>query len=233
MTTAFDEWMQALEARHLAELKFSEVSRALRALSSAYVERRGRLTEGAALSGAGKRAAFALFYAPLHFLLVRHIVDHLGAASGLPATVVDLGCGTGAAGAAWATAAKERLPSVLGIDRHQWPLLEASDTYRRFGLQSRTRRGDIARTGWPGSTTAFIASFTINELPEDDREEVVARLLDRGRHGAPVLIVEPIARSAAPWWNQAREAFERAGGRSEEWRCRAILAEIDAKGARA
>src|SRR5437899_2677183 len=53
-------WMAALEARHLAELTFSEVSRALRALSSAYVERRAKLARGAALDGAGKRAAFAL-----------------------------------------------------------------------------------------------------------------------------------------------------------------------------
>ena len=46
----FDNWLRALEERHLADLTFPEVSRALRALSSAYVERRGRLKEGAALS---------------------------------------------------------------------------------------------------------------------------------------------------------------------------------------
>src|SRR6267143_3876351 len=73
----FDVWLLRLEARHLADLTFSEVSRALRALSSTYVERRGRLVEGAALSGAGKRAAFALFYGPIHFLLVREIVRAL------------------------------------------------------------------------------------------------------------------------------------------------------------
>src|SRR5438477_258532 len=56
----FARWMAALEARHLAQLTFSEVSRALRALSSTYVERRQKLAAGAALSGAGKRAAFAL-----------------------------------------------------------------------------------------------------------------------------------------------------------------------------
>src|SRR5512135_1759049 len=90
-------WLAALEARHLADLRFAEVSRALRALSSAYVERRGRLAEGAALEGAGKRAAFALFYGPLHFLLVREVVRALGASDPAPARVVDLGCGTGVA----------------------------------------------------------------------------------------------------------------------------------------
>ena len=77
----FQEWLDALEARHLADLTFSQVSGALRALSSAYVERRAKLTQGAALSGAGKRAAFALFYAPLHYLLVRHVVEAIPGAT--------------------------------------------------------------------------------------------------------------------------------------------------------
>src|SRR5438132_7372132 len=55
----FDRWMAALETRHLADLTVREVARALRALSSAYVERRHTLAAGAALGGAGKRAAFA------------------------------------------------------------------------------------------------------------------------------------------------------------------------------
>ena len=46
----FDQWLRDLEAKHLADLTFPEVSRALRALSSTYVERRSRLTDGAALS---------------------------------------------------------------------------------------------------------------------------------------------------------------------------------------
>src|SRR4249920_2011054 len=111
--------MCRLEERHLANLTFSEVSRALRALSATYVERRRRLGEGAALSGAGKRAAFALFYGPLHFLLVRHIAASLPAAARRASPVVDLGCGTGAAGAGWASAC-ETPPDLVGIDRHPW-----------------------------------------------------------------------------------------------------------------
>src|SRR5919197_2916834 len=100
-----EQWLAALEERHLANLTRSELTRALRALSSAYVERRRRLAEGAALEGAGKRAAFALFYGPLHYLLVRAIVRALPeAAAGKAATLVDLGSGTGAAGAAWVSA---------------------------------------------------------------------------------------------------------------------------------
>jgi hypothetical protein len=229
MTSEFDGWLRALEARHLADLRFSEVSRALRALSSAYVERRGRLREGAALSGAGKRAAFALFYAPLHFLLVHRIVTSLEAADVLPPTLVDLGCGTGAAGAAWGSAAAKRPLSVLGIDRHAWPLAEAVDTYRSFALAGRTRRADIARAGWPATDAGFVASFALNELDEAAREAVVGRLLERGRQGAPVLVVEPLAGFVVPWWKQYRERFERAGGRGDEWRFRVELPDIITK----
>src|SRR5438552_13228589 len=101
MTSApgFAEWMSFLEQRHFADLTFQEVSRSLRALSSNYVERRVRLSEGAALAGAGKRAAFALFYGPLHFLLVRHIVTSVPELTRGNDEIVDVGCGTGAAGA--------------------------------------------------------------------------------------------------------------------------------------
>jgi hypothetical protein len=46
MASSFDtatlvtEWVAALEERHLADLRVPEVTKALRALSSAYVERR-------------------------------------------------------------------------------------------------------------------------------------------------------------------------------------------------
>ena len=75
---AFPAYLAALEARHRAELTFAEIRRALQALSSLYVERRVRMPGGDALAGAGKRAAFALYYGPLHFLLVREIVRAFG-----------------------------------------------------------------------------------------------------------------------------------------------------------
>ena len=51
----FDQWLRELEARHLADLRVPEVTRALRALSSAYVERRHKVSAGATLDSAGKR----------------------------------------------------------------------------------------------------------------------------------------------------------------------------------
>ncbi len=99
---AFPAFFEALEARHRADLSFPEIRRALQALSSLYVERRERMRSGAVFDGKGKRAAFALYYGPLHFLLVREIVRALGPARRSPRRILDLGCGTGTAGAAWA-----------------------------------------------------------------------------------------------------------------------------------
>ena len=126
---AFDDWLAALEKRHLENLRPSEVSRALRSLSSCYVERRSKLSRGGALNTAGKRAAFALFYGPLHFLVTREIVRAIDRARYV-AHILDLGCGSGAAGAAWAT--ESGRASINGVDKHPWATSEASWTYRYF-----------------------------------------------------------------------------------------------------
>ena len=209
---------QALEERHLADLRFSEVTRALRALSSAYVERRETaLADHKALDGAGKRAAFALYYGPIHFLLLRHIVAELGVTPGR-GTVVDLGCGTGVGGAAVATAAPASpAPSVLGIDTHPWTLDEARFTYKAFGLRSDVRRGHAARTRFPSDTAFVVAAFVVNELKDDDRDALLANLESVK---APVLIVEPISQRISPWWDEWVAAFTRRGGRADEWRVR-------------
>jgi hypothetical protein len=217
----------ALESRHLADLTFAEVSRALRALSSAYVERRGRLSEGAALAGAGKRAAFALFYGPLHYLVVREIARTLPGAAPAGRWLVDLGCGTGASGAGWASAA-ERPPRVLGIDRHPWALLEADRTYRAFGLRARTERADAAASPAVASG-AVLAAFALNELPAAARDALLTRLLARRAPGDCLLVVEPIARFVTPWWNRWRDAVVAAGGRDDEWRFAIGLPPIVAK----
>lgn len=223
-----DSWLSALEKKHLSDLTFPEVSRALRALSSAYVERRGRLREGAALSGAGKRAAFALFYGPLHFLLVREIAAATGLRPQPCRTLLDLGCGTGAAGAAWAqTCCKP--PAIIGLDRNSWALSEASDTYRAFRLSARIRRGDVATTDWPVSPAAVIAAFTLNELADAARETVLERLLERGARGDAVLVVEPLAGFVAPWWSRWRELFRAAGGHAADWKLPVELPPIVAK----
>jgi hypothetical protein len=221
MDDLFAGWMAALEARHLADLRVPEVTRALRALSSAYVERRHTISRGSALESAGKRAAFALVYAPLHFLAMRHVVQRLQAEKPTPLTIVDLGCGTGAAGAAWAVQA-EGVPRVIGIDRHPWALAEARWTYRQLGVRGDTRQADAARfrPAPAVSTTGglcIVAAYLLNELPQGSRQALARTLVDAGARGARVLIVEPIARSVTPWWGALADDVVRAGGRNDEW----------------
>jgi hypothetical protein len=216
MTDVFAEWLSALEARHLADLRVAEVTRALRALSSAYVERRYAVGRGAALDSHGKRAAFALFYAPLHFLVARHVVEALTRNAAIPSSVVDIGCGTGAAGAAWALEAGG-VP-VVGIDRHPWAVAEARWTYKQLRLSGQARTGDVTRLPSLRPGSGVIAAYVLNELAPVARERVEERLIAAANRGASVLVLEPIARSLTPWWDQTAHRFAAAGGRADEWR---------------
>ncbi len=227
MTTTpdnFSRWLAALEARHRADLTFAEIRRGLQALSSLYVERRGRIASGAALDGAGKRAAFALYLGPLHFLIVREVVRALRAAEPAPTRIVDLGCGTGAAGAAWAL---ESWPTPVyeGVDLSGWAAGEARFTLRTLGLRGRAQAGHLDRATLPGRGGAVVAAFTVNELDEAARARLLMALLEAGRAGARVLVVEPISRRIAPWWRDWAAAFATAGGRADEWRFPAALPE--------
>ena len=221
-------WIASLEGRHLQDFTFPEVARALRALSSTYVERRHTLSDGGALATAGKRAAFALFYGPLHYLLIAHLVRRLPGATTGYAALIDLGCGTGASGAAWATVC-DGSPRVVGIDRNRWALGEAATTYKSFGVSARTRQADVAKALQNSAPGAILAAFTVNELSDASRDALLPRLIDRARHGDQVLVVEPIAGGVARWWDRWRQEFERAGGRGDEWRFRPELPGIVAK----
>jgi hypothetical protein len=219
--SSFSGWITALDERHLADLTLPEVGRALRALSSCYVERRSRLAEGAALEGAGKRAAFALFYSPLHFQTTAHIVNELEARH--LSEVLDLGCGIGAAGAAWALATPGPA-RVTGFDRSAWAVAEANWSYQQFGLRGHATRQDLTRVQFrPRRGLGILAAYAINELSDSARAVVLPRLVDAGRRGATVLVIEPIARRLAPWWSAWEAAFTEAGGRADEWRLTSLL----------
>ena len=218
-------WLDQLEQRHFADLQFSEVTRALRALSSAYVERRDSLRAKNPFETAGKRAAYALYYGPLHFLTVQAIVHQLPRALDPIAHLADWGCGTGAAGAAWASAVSP-LPRVTAIDAHPWALKEAAATYDAFGLDAEVRRADVARARVPASVEAVIAGWVVNEITGAARAELLPRFLDLANRGTRVLIVEPIATRVSPWWPEWARQFEQAGGRADEWKLRVELPDL-------
>jgi len=216
MTDPFLKWLNALEQRHLTALNFQEVRRAVQALSALYVERRNRIEQGSALDGSGKRAAFATYFAPLHFLLVREIVRALGAGNTSKSEIIDLGCGTGIAGIAWALEMNPP-PRITAIDRNPWAIREAKWTCGAFDLRAAVRSEDLGRFKIERSS-AVIAAFTVNELSEDARGRMLREMVSVGRHGSPVLVIEPIARRATSWWPEWAREWTALGGREDEWR---------------
>lgn len=217
-------WYAALERRQLADLTFAEVRRGAEALSQAYVQRGRKVAGGKALDGRGKRAAFALLYAPLHFVVVAHAVEQL-AATPHP-RILDVGCGTGVCSAAWALCAGRPPPRLDGLDTHPWALGEARHNWRDLGLTGSAKRGDAAGV-WPGpmSGTSIVVGFVLNELPDAVREAVVHKLLAAHAAGAQVLIFEPVARGVAPFWPALEASVQARGGISCEHRIPAVLPE--------
>jgi hypothetical protein len=249
-------WLEALLARHSTSLTRPELLKAIRALSVRYVERRSDLGRRSPTDSAGKRAAFASFYAPLHFLTADLVLRALGAHLTPRRAIVDLGCGTGVAGAAWALALPAPAP-VTGIDLDAWALAEARWNWSMLGVEGRVRRASFAATSVsasasgdgaarrtrrgrhsvtafpvPASGSGIVLGWTVNELPFADRESVLVHLEHAADAGATVVVIEPIARRAAPWWPSWARRVEQAGGRADEWTFEAalppILARLDA-----
>lgn len=222
--TRVDQWMAALVRRHVEVLPPAQFRRALQAVSSRYVERRATLTDRSVLDSAGKRHAFAGYYGPMHFLTTRAVVDALNLGAPTLRTIMDLGCGTGVASAAWALAC-ERPPRLLGIDRSGWAADQAQWTWQTLGLKGSVTRGDLVlgleraveRRQVDGNT-ALVAGWTLNELDSTTRRRARQALFAAHAAGATVLIIEPIAKRAAPWWTEWAEACLGLGGRTDEWR---------------
>ena len=211
------------QRRHAAGLTSAELTRALQALSSCYVERRSKLETGAALEGAGKRAAFALFYGPVHFLTITEIIRAAGDGGRGPTTILDLGCGTGVGAAAWALACDSR-SHISGIDRSTWAVAEANWTYGELGLAGRARTSDVANATLPKSSeSAILLAYAVNELTAGARSTLLPKLVNAIRAGTRVLVVEAIALRDKPWCREWRQVLEAEGAREQEWRFNADI----------
>lgn len=227
-----DAWVGDLLSRHAAQFTRPELLKAIRALSARYVEQRASLSRRSALDSAGKRAAFAAFYAPLHALTVRAVAVALDVRAAGVGQVIDLGCGTGAASIGWALATGER-PRIVGVDRDQWATQEASWNWRRLGLSGRVDRGDLVhalgatiadagrrrpRTNPRDGATAVILGWSLNELDPPTRKRAFDLVLRAPTTGIATLVVEPIARTATPWWRDWAARVVHAGGRDDLWK---------------
>ncbi len=219
-----DDWVTALISRHTVALSRPEFLKAVRALSARYVESRAQLASRSPIDSAGKRAAFGGFYAPLHFLVVRSIIREV-ARDIRPRRLIDLGCGSGVAAAAWASDLTTS-PTISAIDLNNWALDEARWNCRQLGLRCRTRRTSLVdalasevASQSPGLAGAgIVCAWSANELTTADRARTWDLLLQAHRLGAHVLVVEPLALSAVPWWASWASGLVDLGGRSDEWR---------------
>ncbi len=213
----FFRWYEAVSERHLATLSFQELRRAVQALSRLYVGDRSRLAAGRELDTRGKRAAFALYFGPLHFLTVRGVVRELGWESAQVPVILDLGCGTGIAGAAWALELPVK-PKLEGVDPHPWAVTETRWTWDWFGLRGESVQGRLETTPLPPPGQGVVCAYTLNQCNREVRHRWLERALRAARRGLYVLVVEPISSRISGWMEDWSERFRQAGGRHEEWR---------------
>ncbi len=194
-------YLDALLERHLKDLKFAEVTRALRALSAGYVEKREEGGVTRALDGRGKRAAFALYYGATHFLVTEALVREfdLGFEPGGRRTILDLGCGTGVCGAAWALSSGEA--EVTGADRSSFALHEARWMYRILRIPGHTSRSITEALEPARRPDAVVIGWTLNELDDEKRDRIAARLLPWILKGTRLLVIEPVSKRVTPWWD--------------------------------
>ena len=214
----FDAWLASLDERHLADLRPPEVARALRALSSCYVERRGKLASGARSRARETRGLRALLRAPAlpghaggragDFLTPRRRSPHWSISAAGPA----------AAGAAWAVEggrpAHRRLRSTpLGGRRSELDVPRARPCGRATRVdvvarRLRAGRGDADPRGLHRSTSCPMTRDAAAAAPARRARARRARARSSSR--------SPGAwRRGGPRW---AEAFSRAGGRADEWR---------------
>jgi hypothetical protein len=206
----FQAWLAAAAERE--GLTFSEIRKGVRALSARYVEARAAGGVGAgALGGRGLRAAFASFYAPLHFLTASAAAAALPAAfhAGV-ARIIDLGAGTGAVGAALALASGGA--ELLALDRSGWALAETRHTFAAFGVRGRTRRAELP-AGVPklGAGDLVAAGWLLNECGPALREHLAGVFGRALAAGARVLVLEPLAGRISPWWDDFAAGLTPAG----------------------
>ena len=222
----FDAWFQETYDRYTKNLTFKELRKANQSLSDIYVHKRDKsLPAGKALETEGKRAAFATVFSAFHWLMMDHLIDELELDRCKLHRIIELGCGTGVCGAAWALRATSLAgpAEMTGIDINRWALSEAQKTWRFLGLKGKTKLRSMVEFPKIEQQDAILAAYSVNELPDGPRKELLRNLRRAHHRGATILILENVARSPVPWWDSWATQIKELGGREDTWQCRPNL----------
>ena len=223
----FDAWFEETYTRHTKNLTFKELRKANQSLSDIYVHKRDKsLPAGKALESEGKRAAFATVFSAFHWLMMDHLISELQLDACRLHRIMELGCGTGVCGAAWALRATSLgTPELVGMDINRWALTEAQATWKSVGLRGKTKLRSMVEFPKTEMQDAIVAGYSVNELPDGPRASLLRNLRRAHHRGATILILENVARRPVPWWDTWAESFKDLGGREDTWQFRPHLPE--------
>ena len=71
--------------------------------------------------------------------------------------------------------------------------------------------------------TSVLLAWSANELEASTRARLLAAVITMAARGHAVLIIEPLAHAAAPWWLSWQDALAAHGARADEWKFPAAL----------
>ena len=105
---------------------------------------------------------------------------------------------------------------MLALDRSAWALGEARRSFAALGVAGRTRRVELPAGVPPARPGDLLcAGWTLNECRPELRARIVAQLTRALDKGARVIVLEPLARGAAPWWDDLAAELAPRGFSSE------------------
>ena len=98
------------------------------------------------------------------------MMDHLISEPQLDACrlhrIMELGCGTGVCGAAWALRATSLgTPELVGMDINRWALTEAQATWKSVGLRGKTKLRSMVEFPKTEMQDAIVAGYSVTNFP--------------------------------------------------------------------
>ncbi len=98
---------------------------------------------------------------------------------------------------------------VIGADRSSFALHEARWTYRILRIPGQTSRSITEALEPARRPDGVVIGWTLNELDDEKRDRIAARLLPWVAKGTRLLVIEPVSKRVTPWWDGWVSRFPR------------------------